>query len=61
MDNSWIVCWQQNAKDYWEVFDDEHSANACYRLVMQDSQVAALTTVVNSSEHTHHTQQELFS
>lgn len=60
MDNSWIVCWQQNAKDYWEVFNDEQSANVCYNLVMQDSQIAVLTTVVNCSNYKHHGQQELF-
>jgi len=60
MDTSWIVCWQQNAKDYWEVFTDEQSANACYNLVMQDSQVAALTTVINSSNYQNNQQRELF-
>lgn len=54
MSRSHIVCWTMKDQDYWEVFDNRADAKECYDIVVEDSYVAALTAVVESSDYETH-------
>ena len=51
---SYIVCWNMNDQDFFEVFDTYSEALSCYDLVVGDSYVAALTAVISSSDYETH-------